>query len=71
MDNFVDKTITRVFSKKDFQQLRTDFKAQGFSVNKTEDEEGYELKLKDGRLLLKALKGNNGYLVRMVHNLLS
>ena len=52
---------TRLMAKKDFQQLRNDFKAQGFPVLKIDS--GYILHLGD-TLLLKAMNGSRGYLVR-------
>lgn len=69
MSKFAGKTISRVWGKAEFQKMRRDIKPQGFDVAKTSDGCGYELRLKDGRLLLKAMQGRNGYLVRQVSGL--
>ena len=55
-----------VMAKSDFQKLRKDFKSQGFNVKKIAG--GYELHHGE-TLLLKAMAGARGYLVRHVDNL--
>jgi hypothetical protein len=69
MNKFATETVSHVWTKPMMQQVRRDFKRQGLNITKTEDGNGYELKLPNGLLLLKAMNGSQGYLVRHVYNL--
>lgn len=62
-----EKTVSKVWGKSYFQEIRKTLISQGFNVEKING--GYELRLPKGELLLKAMNGSNGYLVRHVHNL--
>ncbi len=69
MENkFAEETTSSIWTKKNFQEMRKDFKAQGFDIKKTADGNGYELKIGD-LLLLKAMNGSSGYLVTHVKTL--
>jgi hypothetical protein len=59
--------INRVYSKSEFQAMRRALLSQDMPIVKIEN--GYEMVNKNGVLLLKAMNGNNSYLVRMVDNL--
>ena len=69
MKQFAGKTISRVWSKSEFQKMRQDLRKQGFDVARTADGNGYELQTAKGLLLLKAMNGRNTYLVRQVADL--
>lgn len=69
--SFAGATESGVMEKKFFQQLRRDFKKQGFPVEKVA-EGRYECRHpKNDKLLLVALNGRNNYLVRSVKGLYS
>lgn len=59
-----------VIPKQAFQKFRRDLIAQGVPVKPTIDGNGYEAKTKDDLLVLKAMRGNAGYLVTIVKDLL-
>ena len=61
------KMVSCIMAKKDFQNLRKDFKEQGFNVVKIPD--GYECHHNNGMLLLRAMNGSRGYLVRHIEGL--
>jgi hypothetical protein len=70
MNTWVEgKIVSRVWTKSMFQSVRRSVKQQGFDIVKTTDGNGYEWKGPDGRLLLKAMNGSNGYLVRFIEDL--
>lgn len=49
--------------KREFQQFRKDYKAQGWDIKKVE--RGiYELVGKEGTLLIRATQGANAYLIK-------
>ena len=59
--------ISRIFSKPEFQVMRKALLSQDMPIVKIDN--GYEMINKNGVLLLRAMNGRNGYLVRMVDNL--
>ena len=65
-NKFAAPTTSRVFTKPEFQKLRADFARQKMYVDAISG--GYELRHPKG-LLLKAMVGSRGYLVRYVSNL--
>jgi hypothetical protein len=62
-------TATRIWSKKVTQSVLKDFRDSGLVVTKISN--GYEVTNKNDVLLLKALNGNNSYLIRAVDFLLA
>jgi hypothetical protein len=69
--SFLNKTTSFLMGKKPFQNLRRDFKKQGFTIDMA-DNGMYELRdKKTDKLLLCAANGYNGYLIRCVENLFS
>ena len=60
--------ITKVFTKKQTQQVLKDLRSAGYDVQKIKT--GYIVEL-DGTLLLKAMIGHMGYLVRYDEQLLT
>ena len=69
--SFAGKTTSFVMGKKEFQNLRRDFKKQGFEVAKVSGGM-YELRhAKNDKLLLVALNGSQNYLIRCVEGLFS
>jgi hypothetical protein len=69
--SFLNKTTSFLMAKKPFQNLRRDFKKQGFTIDKA-DNGMYELRdKKTDKLLLCAANGYNGYLIRCVEGLFS
>ena len=65
--NSANRTVTRMWSKKETQHMLQDMREQGLTVKKTAT--GYDLIAPNGSLLLRAATGNNSYLLRMVDNL--
>lgn len=69
--SFAGKTTSFVMAKKEFQNLRRDFKKQGCEVVKV-SEGMYEFRHpKNDKLLLVALNGSSNYLIRCVEGLFS
>ncbi len=62
-------TVTRIWTKPQTQQTLKDLRAAGLTVNKVPN--GYEAVNKNNVLFLKAMNGNNSYLVRAVDFLLA
>ncbi len=62
-------TKTRIFAKRDLQQVLKDLKAQGATVDKN-NMGGYDVIYNDV-LIMQAMNGNNSYLVRLDTNALS
>lgn len=61
------KTISRVWPKREFQEMLTAVRKQNLIVNKLDG--GYTIHAQNGVLVLKAMNGSRGYLVRMVADL--
>jgi len=61
------KTCSRIWSKSDFQEMLKAVRKQGFIVSKIDS--GYTMHANNGVLLLRAMNGRNGYLVRQVCDL--
>ena len=62
-------TVTRIWTKPQTQQTLKDLRAAGLTVNKVPN--GYEAVNKNNVLFLRAMNGNNSYLVRAVDFLLA
>ena len=62
-------TATRIWSKKVTQSVLKDFRDAGLIVTKIPS--GYEVTNENDVLLLKAMNGNNSYLVRAVDFILA
>jgi len=62
-------TATRIWSKKVTQSVLKDFREAGLIVTKIPS--GYEVTDENDVLLLKAMNGNNSYLVRAVDFILA
>lgn len=67
MVKFVKQTTSRIMTKPEFQVMRKALIKQGFDVKKLDG--GYELVHTDGLLLMRAMIGTKGYLVRYVKDL--
>ena len=63
MTTYISGTKSSVMTKQAFQAFKRDLVKQGVPVKKTADGNGYEAIAKNGQHVLKAMKGNNGYLV--------
>lgn len=61
------ETRSRLWPKRAFQDMLTDVRRQGLTVTKLDG--GYEMTNNNGVLLLRAMQGNNGYLVRAIADL--
>jgi len=62
-------TVTRIWTKPQTQQTLKDLRAAGLTVNKVAN--GYEAVNDNNVLFLKAMNGNNSYLIRAVDFLLA
>ena len=62
-------TTTRIWSKKVTQSVFKDFRDAGLIVTKIPN--GYEVTNENDVLLLKAMNGNNSYLIRAVDFILA
>jgi uncharacterized protein (UPF0128 family) len=62
-------TVTRIWTKPQTQQTLKELRSVGLTVNKLPN--GYEVVNGNNVLFLKAMNGNNTYLIRAVDFLLS
>ena len=66
-NEYAGETESHVWSKPQFQAIKRDMVKGGFPFTKLDS--GYECRTPKGKLILKAMSGHNGYLVRHVTNL--
>ena len=66
-NEYAGDTESHVWSKPQFQSIKRDMVRGGFPFTKLDA--GYECRMPNGKLLLKAMNGRNTYLVRHVTNL--
>ena len=62
-------TVTRIWTKRQTQQVFKQLRAAGLTVNKINN--GYEVVNDNNVLFLKAMNGTNSYLIRSVDFLLA
>ena len=65
------KMIVRIIPKRTMQNILTDIRNHVKNLTITKDEHGYTVTTGKGRVVLKAMNGNNDYLTRWHPKLLA